>query len=212
MIDFRLYLVTDRNRCAPRALQAVVREACDAGVRAVQLREHDLGPGELEAWCTRLLEITRPREARLFVNLGRAPKSDPEAFIGLGVDGFHVPDAAPFPSALRRRFPHILIGVSTHSAERARAAEADGADFVTFGPVYATPSKARYGPPQGIDALAAACEAVSVPVFAIGGGTPERAAECVSAGAHGVAAIGAILAAPDVAAAVSAFSAALGTL
>ena len=73
--------------------------------------------------------------------------------------------------------------------EGARAAEADGADYVFFGPVFATPSKLVYGPPQGIEALARVCHALHVPVVAIGGITPENAAACIASGARGIAAI-----------------------
>jgi thiamine-phosphate pyrophosphorylase len=89
----------------------------------------------------------------------------------------------------------LLVGASTHSLEEARAAEEAGADWVIFGPVYDTPSKRRYGAPQGLVALERVTQAVGVPVIAIGGVTPERVAEVCAAGARGVAVISAILAA-----------------
>jgi thiamine-phosphate pyrophosphorylase len=70
-----------------------------------------------------------------------------------------------------------------------RAAERDGADYVFFGPVFATPSKAAFGPPQGVEKLTAACRHAGIPVFAIGGITEQNAAACLAAGAAGVAAI-----------------------
>ena len=90
----------------------------------------------------------------------------------------------------------MLIGVSTHSKEEIEIAAKQGADFVTFGPVYATPSKAKYGDPQGLEKLAAACLDSSIPVFALGGITPERATEVQQAGAKGIALISAIMACP----------------
>jgi thiamine-phosphate pyrophosphorylase len=90
-----------------------------------------------------------------------------------------------------------LIGCSTHSLEEIAAAETAGADFVTFGPVYATPSKAAFGPPVGVDALRRACAAARIPVFALGGVGERNVGEVVAAGADGVAAISAVLAAED---------------
>ncbi len=214
MIDFRFYLITDRARCAPRALQAVVREAVEAGVRVVQLREKNIAPGELEAHIARLAAVVHERGAKLIVNRNASITADEEAFLAasLEADGFHFPERTPFPAALRRRFPARLVGISTHTRERAVAAAVEGADFVTFGPVFATASKAPYGPPLGLDALADVCAAARIPVFALGGVTPQNAAACIEAGAHGEAAIGAIMAAQEGAGAGGAFAGAVGGL
>jgi thiamine-phosphate pyrophosphorylase len=214
MIDFRFYLITDRQRCAPRALQAVVREACDAGVKAVQLREKDLSRDDLQDYTARLLEITRKRGARLIINRNASAASTQDIFLSasLDVDGFHFPESELFPHELRKRFPKLLVGVSTHSSERAVAAAAEGADFVTFGPVFDTSSKKSFGPAQGLDALSATCSACGIPVFAVGGITPENAGDCLKAGAQGVAAIGAVMTAPDVADVVDRFHQTLGSL
>ena len=85
-----------------------------------------------------------------------------------------------------------------------KQAEAEGADYVIFGPVFATPSKLAYGPPQGFEQLATACRCVSIPVLAIGGITIENARQCVEAGAAGVAAIRLFQDAPDIEAVVRA--------
>jgi thiamine-phosphate pyrophosphorylase len=83
----------------------------------------------------------------------------------------------------------FLIGASCHSIEAAQAAEPDGANYIFFGPIFATPSKQRFGPPQGVERLAQICRAISVPVLAIGGITLENANSCIAAGATGIAAI-----------------------
>jgi thiamine-phosphate pyrophosphorylase len=214
VIDFRFYLVTDRSQCAPRSLQSIVREACDAGTKAVQLREKDLKPREVEEYLARLLAITKDRNAKLLLNRINSIEEADDVYLSasLGADGFHFAEGLTFPHVLRARFPRLLVGMSTHSAATAVAAAAEGASFVTFGPVFETPSKKQYGAPQGLDALARVTSSVNVPVFAIGGVTPENAAECVAAGAHGVAAVGAVMNADNVTDVVNKFKSAIGSL
>jgi len=83
----------------------------------------------------------------------------------------------------------FLIGVSCHSLGSARAAEKGGADYVFFGPVFETPSKAAFGAPQGIERLREVCAALRIPVLAIGGVNAENLRDCIQAGAAGIAAI-----------------------
>lgn len=214
MIDFRLYMITDRKRSAPRSLQSVVRSACEAGVRVIQLREKDLSIEELEEHTARLLEITAEHDTLLIVNRGAPITATEDVFLAAstGAQGFHFPDDAPHPSELRKRFPDLVIGVSTHSAERAVMAASDGADFVTFGPVFHTSSRTGSAAPRGLDALREVCTITSIPVYAVGGVTPGNAAACRAAGAHGVAVVGAIMEARDVPAVVGDFERALGSL
>jgi thiamine-phosphate pyrophosphorylase len=188
-LDFRLCLVTDRRQTGGRPLVEVVEECLAAGLRAVQLREKDLPDAEFISLARSLSDLTRRVGARLFIN-GRL-----DAALAVGADGLQRGHDAPSLATLRARAPGLPIGASVHSLEEARAAEGDGAAFMVFGPVYDTPSKRPYGPPQGLDALADVVKAVSVPVFAIGGITPERVVAVRAAGAHGVAVISAILAA-----------------
>jgi thiamine-phosphate pyrophosphorylase len=89
------------------------------------------------------------------------------------------------------------IGVSCHSIQEATRAEKDGASYVFFGPVFSTPSKERFGPPQGLQKLAEVCRALSVPVLAIGGVDTENAISCYHAGASGIAAIRLFQDSPD---------------
>jgi thiamine-phosphate pyrophosphorylase len=105
----------------------------------------------------------------------------------------------------------LRIAASVHSREDALSAEAEGADWIVFGPVYDTASKRQYGAPQGLAKLEAVTRAVRIPVVAIGGITPERVREVRTAGAHGVAAISAILAADSPARATRQFLDALAT-
>ncbi|TCD48368.1 thiamine phosphate synthase [Chlorobium sp. N1] len=106
-----------------------------------------------------------------------------------GLDGVHLPEEACPLERLRAVAPKLLCGRSVHSTDTALEAEAAGADYLFFSPVYDTPSKRRYGPPQGTAALREACRAVTIPVYALGGITLERVAECMECGAWGIAAI-----------------------
>lgn len=207
MADFRFYLIGDRTRCAGRSLAAALHQACRAGVRAVQIREKDLDSPELLALAREVQRALEPLRPVLIVN------GDPEVAAACGAQGVHLPERSMPAGEARERLPAgSLVGRSTHGVEGARAAEAGGADFITFGPVYHTPSKAGFGPPAGLEALAEAARAVTIPVFALGGVTPGRAAECLDAGASGVAAISAVLSQPDIPLAVRRFEKALGRL
>ena len=204
MLGFALYLVTDRV-IARRPLVEVVEECLGAGLRAVQLREKDLAVRDLLALAASLREGTRRHGARLLVN-DRA-----DVALAAGADGVQRTHASLPVAALRRIGPPpFLIGASVHSEAEVRQAVAEGADFLVFGPVYDTPSKRRYGPPQGLAALRRVVAAVDRPVIAIGGITPPRVAEVLGAGAAGVAVISAILAAERPADATKSFLDALG--
>ena len=204
-LGFRLYLVTDRGQTGGRPLVEVVEECLAAGLRAVQLREKDLPDDELMALARSLRDLTRRVGARLFIN-GRD-----DVALAVEADGLQRGhDAAPV-SVLKSRAPGLMIGASVHNLEEARTAERDGANFIVFGPVYDTPSKRSYGPPQGLGALASVVRVVSVPVFAIGGITPDRVAAVRVAGVHGVAVISAILGAERPAEATKRFIEALGS-
>jgi thiamine-phosphate pyrophosphorylase len=123
-----------------------------------------------------------------------------------GADGVHLGGHSLPPAVVRQRFgAELMIGVSTHSRGEVVAAASAGADFVTFGPVYATASKAAYGPPLGVDALRGACTGSTLPVYALGGITPDRRREVLAAGAAGCAAISSVLAAADPRRAAAAF-------
>jgi thiamine-phosphate pyrophosphorylase len=188
--DLRLTLVTDRNQTRGRDLAALVLECVAAGLPAVQVREKDLSAADLAALCRRLREPTRERGALLIVN-DRA-----DVALAVGADAVQRTHASLGVAEIRAVVEKRLsICASVHSREDALSAEAEGADWIVFGPVYDTASKRPYGPPQGLTKLEAVTRALRIPVIAIGGITPERVREVRSAGAHGVAAISAILAA-----------------
>jgi thiamine-phosphate pyrophosphorylase len=207
MVDFRLYLITNRHVSKAWPIEDAVDEACRSGVRAVQIREKDLDARSLHDLAVRLRRITASRGASLLVN------DRVDIAMAVGADGIHSPENGFPPRAARRLAGgSILVGASAHSLERARGAEQEGADFVTFGPVFDTPSKREHGPPQGLEQLRRVADGVEIPVFAIGGVTPERALQCIQCGARGVAVISSVLASNDIDRTVRQFESALGTL
>ncbi len=197
---FSVYLITDRKQGRADALVPDVAAALAAGIRAVQLREKDLSDRELFALGVALRDCTRQAGARLLIN-DRA-----DLALAVEADGVHLTRTSYSVSAARRLVGESgIIGVSTHSADEVREAEAAGADFVTLGPIYETPSKSRYGRPLGMGPLREAVQSVRIPVLAIGGIKLPEAAAVLRAGAAGVAVISGILAAPDVKAAAAGF-------
>ncbi|MCZ6872232.1 MAG: thiamine phosphate synthase [bacterium] len=191
-VDFRLYVVTDRQQTAERPLEAVIAAAARGGVGAVQLREKDLTARELYALGARLQEALAPYGVPLFIN------DRLDVALALDTAGVHLAGHSLSTAQARRILgPHKLIGVSTHHVQEARQAALDGADFVVFGPVFSTPSKLAYGPPQGLQKLSSVTRQVSIPVFAIGGITTDNFAQVLGAGAYGVALIRAVLSADD---------------
>jgi thiamine-phosphate pyrophosphorylase len=191
--DFKVYLITDGSRLNGIGLVDAVTEALKGGVRAVQLREKSMSAKGLLDAAKALRRVTDGFKARLFVNdrLDVAMLSNADG-VHLGQGGIGPRRAREFLGKRR------LIGVSCHSMKEAVLAEEGGADFITFGPVYFTESKAGYGSPLGIHALREATRAVGVPVYAIGGVSKDRAQEVMSAGAHGIAVIGAVFGSPDI--------------
>jgi thiamine-phosphate pyrophosphorylase len=200
-VDFSLYLITDRSQCKSGDLVACVEEALEGGVGAVQLREKDLSTRERYDLAKKLRMVTSAAGAVLIIN------GDAALARAVGADGVHLPvDGLPIEVCRKVLEPGMLLGVSTHNLGQAREAEVKGADFITFGPVYFTSSKAKYGPPVGLEAFVSACRAVKLPVFGLGGISISNVEEVFYAGAAGVAVISAILAVPDIKKAASEFS------
>ncbi|MBI3636948.1 MAG: thiamine phosphate synthase [Candidatus Rokubacteria bacterium] len=189
-LGLSLCLVTDRAQTRGRDLIALVEECLAAGLPAVQVREKDLASSDLAVLCRRLRGPTRARGALLIVN-DRA-----DVALAVGADAVQRTHASlPVEDLKALGDKRLLVGASVHSLDEAKAAEAAGADWVTFGPIYDTPSKRPFGPPQGLEALETIVRAVSIPVVAIGGITPGRVRAVMRTGVAGVAIISAILAA-----------------
>ncbi|HXT19281.1 MAG TPA: thiamine phosphate synthase [Thermoanaerobaculia bacterium] len=177
-MPFRLLAISDRRGMGATTLPAWAAALASVGVPAVQLREKDL-PDRAVVELLRLLRRELPA-ARLIAN-GRA-----DLAIAAGADGVHLPADGIPTAALRRRFgDSLLIGRSTHTLEEVAREASSGADYVTFGPVFASPGK---GEPVGLDALARATQ-LGVPVLALGGIGLAELPLVATAGATGAAGI-----------------------
>ncbi|MFZ0818845.1 MAG: thiamine phosphate synthase [Candidatus Acidiferrales bacterium] len=199
-----LCYVTDRRALAnsakafidlSAALAGTIASAAHAGVDWIQIREKDLAARELLAFAQfavgEAAKFTSP--AREFVRILINDRLD--IALAAGAAGVHLGEQSiPIATVNAVRVAGVipkdfLIGASCHSLDAARAAERDGADYVFFGPVFATPSKAALGAPQGISRLAEVSRNLTIPVLAIGGVNEENAADCFAAGSAGIAAI-----------------------
>ncbi len=191
-VDFKLYLITDRKQ-VKMPLAAAVRLALEGGVRAVQLREKDLPVRELLALSQEMRTLTKEFDAMLFIN------DHVDVAVAVNADGVHLGHQSMPVGAVRKIVgKDMLIGVSTHSLEEAKVAEAGGADFITIGPIFDTPSKSKLGVPVGLSILKDLKNELNIPFYALGGIKSGNIAQVLGAGATGVAMISAIMAAEDI--------------
>ncbi len=186
-----------RLHCIVEDAETAVR-AAEAGATVIQLRLKNVPTADVVERGRPVAEAARAAAVTFVVN------DDVEAALALAADGVHL--GRDDRGYERARAASLLLGVSASSAGEARAAAEQGADYIGAGPVWATPSKTDAGEPIGLDGLAAICEAVHVPVVAIGGIDASNAADCIAAGATGVAVIRAVSEARAVRAAVDAAS------
>jgi thiamine-phosphate pyrophosphorylase len=208
--------VTDRDLLTETAAESAgeillrkIEAAAAAGLNWIQIREKDLSGRD----CAQLALDALQRVARF--SAGRtAPvkilvNDRLDIALSEGAGGVHLSESE-LPVAEVKQLAksagasaEFLIGKSCHSLEAAKSAEGSGADYIFFGPIFATPSKAAFGAPQGLERLAAVGRAVSIPVIAIGGITLANSAACLANGASGIAAIRLFQGAPDIAAVVN---------
>lgn len=178
-----LYYITDRKGLPGEDPLPIIEQAVAAGIDLIQIRERGLPVRRLLALVEEAVKRAGAGTTRVLVN------DRLDVAVATGAAGVHLP-ARGFPvDEVRRSYPELLIGASTHNLDELRRAADGGADFAVFGPVFETPSKKAYGSPLGLEKLAEAARAVNIPVLALGGITLENAADCLRAGAAGLAAI-----------------------
>ena len=200
-----LCYVTDRHSLPVAASSDIcetllcrIEAVAEAGVDWIQIREKDLSGKECASLTRealhRVAKSSRPGspDSRILVNNRLdVALAEHAGGVHLGEDSLPVEDAKRLSKAFLRAQAEprkFLTGVSCHSLEAAQSAASAGADYIFFGPIFATPSKASYGSPQGLKRLTEVSRAVDIPVLAIGGITLDNAAGCLAAGAAGIAA------------------------
>lgn len=187
-----LLLITDRAQAKGAALDVIVRAAFAGGCRWLMVRDKSAGDEERFALARACMDLARPVGAQVAIN------GDIELARRVGADAVHLRQAAVAERDWGKAGWRGRVGISCHSLEEAREAERAGADYVTLSPVFLTRSKPGYGPALGLDGLARATAALSLPVVALAGvDDAARARGCLDAGAAGVAVMGAIMGAAD---------------
>ena len=181
-----LLLITDRNNTA-LPLSDVLAQALQAGCRWVMIREKDLATAELCPVVEATVIVAKDFGATVSVN------NDFTAASICKVKAVHLPQGQPVATIRRVMGPETLIGVSAHSVAEAQLAAAEGANYVTASPVFATDSKPGYGPALEPEGLAQIVASVRIPVLALGGVNAVNAASCIAAGAAGVAVMGSVM-------------------
>lgn len=183
----RLHVITDFRLQQRFDHAALAERAIAGGADTIQFRQkHGVVRNQLIA-AQRVQEVCADAEVPLIVN------DRLDVALGVGARGLHV-GQEDIPVAVARRVlgPEPVLGASASTIAQAQAAEADGATYIGFGPIYPTQSKANAGATQGLKRLQACCSAVDCPVIAIGGITRHRVHDVIAAGAHGVAVLSAV--------------------
>lgn len=179
-----LCYITDRKTLISGTLLDAIARNLAAGLTWIQIREKDLSARELLELVEAARRLPNPQGTKILVN------SRMDVALAAGADGAHLPAGSPAPRNWRGIVPAgFLIGASCHSVDEVLSAEAYGADYAVFGPVFAPLSKSNALEPRGLERLALAAQAVRIPILALGGVTEENRAAYLAAGAAGVAGI-----------------------
>ena len=190
--DLLLYAVTDRHWLNGRTLYSVVKESLDGGVTFLQLREKELDEVHFLEEAKELQQLCREYQVPFIVN------DNVDIAIAMDADGVHVGQSDMEAGDVRAKLgSDKIIGVSAQTVEQAILAEKHGADYLGVGAVFPTGSKDD-ADDVSYETLKAICEAVSIPVIAIGGITQENVKELAGSGICGIAVISAIYAQKDI--------------
>lgn len=201
LADARLYGILDLGYVTPGDLERVAEQMCAGGVDVIQLRAKGFSEHDIEGFANRVAPIVQGAGVPFILN------DHPELVPSVGADGAHVgqDDLSVADArwragrALAGEVPLPIIGKSTHSLAQAVAAAESGADYIGFGPLFPTPTKAGR-PAIGLSEIARVHELVSIPIFCIGGVKLENLDTVLAAGARRVVIVSGILQAPDIAA------------
>lgn len=193
-----LYLILDPAIAGARPLADLVRAALDARVRLFQLRMKTPETGRLYAMAAALCPLVQKGGGTFIVN------DRVDVAKAVGADGVHLGQGdLPLADARKILGPDKLIGISTHTLAQALEAEAGGADYIGFGPIFPTATKANPDPVVGVAGLREVRAKVRIPIVAIGGINTKNVSEAVVAGADCCAVISAVLATSDPQAAIA---------
>ncbi len=180
-------LITDRNHCKQPFIDTI-RSALKEGVKTVQLREKGLATHELYSLACELRKITSDFKANFIVN------DRVDIALAVEADGVHLGwQSLPFPVVRRLVGSERLIGVSTHNRQEALQAQEYGADYITFGPIFDTPSKAGLLKPTGVEEIRKLKNEIDLPIVALGGINERNVEAVLDGGADGIAVISSIM-------------------
>lgn len=186
-----LYAILDRAASRGRNLREILDAVIAGGCRMIQLREKEWSTRQLLPLAQELRARARSAGVTFIVN------DRFDLALAIDADGLHVgQDDLPAPVARRLLKPGMILGVSSHSLEQARQAQADGADYVAVGSIYPTGTKPEFQL-VGLALLREVRPHIRAPLVAIGGITADNVGEVIRAGADGVAVISAVCGAPD---------------
>lgn len=190
--DARLYGIVDLGYVTSEKVEHMTAQLCSGGVDVLQLRAKKLAAGQIERLARLMLPITREHGVPLVIN------DHLEVAAAVGSEGVHVgQDDDAVAKARAVVGSTCFVGKSTHSLAQAVAAQKEGADYIGFGPLYATGTKPDYVP-IGLQDIAEVHRRVTLPIFCIGGVNAARLDDIIAAGAQRVVVVSAFLLAADV--------------
>lgn len=203
--DARLYGIVDFGYVAEDAMEKVAADLLAGGVDILQLRAKGIPLETVSSVAVKIIPLCKAAGVPFILN------DHPELAVELGADGVHVgQDDGAIYEVRSKIGADMIIGRSTHSLAQARQALADGADYIGFGPLFPTPTKAGR-PAIGLGGIAEMEREVGskIPAFCIGGIKPENLTEIIASGARRCVVVSHLLTAPDISAATSAVKSAM---
>src|SRR3990167_5802657 len=181
--NLSLILITDRNQCKHPFIDTISL-ALKGGIKTVQLREKGLPTHELYSFACELRKLTSDFKANFIIN------DRVDIALAVEADGVHLGwQSLPFGIVRKLLGFEKLIGVSTHNRQEALQAQDNGADYITFGPVFDTPSKAGLLKPVGVEEIQKLKNELDLPIVGVGGINGKNVESVLKGGADGIAVI-----------------------